>query len=250
MSAIIITSATQKGGEGKTATVQASAGAMASLGKKVLMIDLDPQGSLSSHFLKEIPSKTSAEVFFKKKFPTIQVGENLYLVPADVDLLQVESNMEGPEDQLVLRDALKSVKDNYDYIFIDCPPAQGWLLMNAMASCDILLVPMSMDSKALEGVSKIAEASLLLLEKPAITRVLFTKYNPRLKVTKIVEPKARSRFGSIIMNTKIRYCTKLSECGEHYKDIISYAPSCNAAEDYRALSAELLEIIGEMTKLC
>lgn len=249
MSALKISIATEKGGEGKTATVEALGGVAASTGRKVLMVDMDPEAHLTLHFFGEngTPEGTTWDAFFRRKLSISHICENLDIIPADIDLYDVEAKMEGPEDQLILRNIIKKVDDKYDVIIFDCPPSKSWLTISAMAASDILVLPMSMDSKALKGVAEIAESYVQLMAKPLAVRILLNRYIPGRKINKIIEPKVRARFGSIILNTRIRMCAKLSECGEKHQDIYSYAPLSRAAVDYMALFNELLEIYEKVS---
>ena len=244
MSAKIIAIANRKGGAGKTSATTSVSGVAASRGLRCLAIDLDTSVNLSSHFLPEIPDMTVVDTFFKNKLPIVKIRDNLDIIPSNRDLVQVEDSMEGPRDQAVLLEALKPAKEKYDYIFLDCPPDEGWVLMNALAACDFLFVPMMPDKKYLEGLTMMAECCYRIINPTRINGVFFAAFNPRTKVSKAIEAMTRSRFGAIVMNTKIRVCCKMSECGLHHQDIFTYDPKCNAAIDYSLLFDEMLDIMG------
>ncbi len=238
--------ANRKGGVGKTTSVMSLAGISAARGYNTLMVDLDPQANLTSAFIDDEPVETVTDTFFDKKLPIINVSDKLDLIPADKALVQVESSMETKDDQFILRDAIRPVLNKYDYIYLDCPPALGWILLNALNACDYLYVPMKMDLKSLKGLSMIAE--VCGRTHAQISGVFFVEYNPQLKLTKNIERKVMSLYSDDVLNTKIRRCTKLGECELEHKDIYSYAPQCNAAKDYSALLNEIVERSKEVCK--
>ena len=244
--ATTIAFANRKGGVAKTTSVSSLAGIASSQGERVLMVDLDTQANLTANFLKECPDATVVDTFYHKKLPIVNVRENLDILPANLDLVQVESDMDSPEDQFILRDALKPVLAKYDYIMLDCPPSQGWIIMNALNACNLLLVPMKMDTKSLAGVAMMAEACYQVKTETRINGIFFTEYDPRLRLTRMIENSVRTRYGAIVMDSKIRKCTKLAECATVYKDVMSYDPACNATVDYAALFEEIKGLCGKV----
>ena len=137
---IIIAIGNRKGGVAKTTTVSSLAGYFANQGFRVLAVDLDTQANLTTTFLKDIPDDTVTDIFDKKRIPIHHIRENLDLVAADADLVAVERILNRPDDRLILARALAVVKDKYDIILLDCPPALSWLTINALSALLFLAI--------------------------------------------------------------------------------------------------------------
>ena len=240
----IIAIGNRKGGVAKTTSVSSLAVYYSQRGLKVLVVDLDTQANLTTTFLKEIPDDTVTVIFERKRIPVHHVRKNLDLVAADADLVAVEKILNKPDDRLILSRALAMVKDKYDIIILDCPPSLSWLTMNALSACDHLFVPMDMDRKSVDSVSYMATACYQSATPTKIDGIFFVKYEPRLNATKKVEALVRSRFGSAVMESTIRKCSKIPESSVENTDVVSFAPGSNAAEDYQRLGDEILRIIG------
>ena len=241
---IIIAIGNRKGGVAKTTTVSSLAGYFTKRGFRVLAVDLDTQANLTTTFLKDIPDDTVTDIFDKKRIPIHHIRENLDLVAADADLVAVERILNRPDDRLILARALAVVKDKYDIILLDCPPSLSWLTINALSASDKLFVPMDMDKKSVDAVSKMAEVCYQSATPTKIDGIFFTKYEPRLKATKKVEDLVRTRFGSTVMDVAIRKCSKIPESSLENTDVVTFAPNSNAAEDYQRLGDEILRIAG------
>ena len=241
---VIIAFGNRKGGVAKTTSVASLAGYYAKLGFQVLVVDLDTQANLTTTFLKDIPDDTVTVIFEKKRIPIHHIRKNLDLVAADADLVAVEKLLYKPDDRLILARALATVKEKYDLILLDCPPSLSWLTINALSACDKLIVPMDMDKKSIDAISKMAEACYQSATPTKIDGIFFTKYEPRLNATKKVEALVRSRFGSTIMESAIRKCSKIPECSMENTDVVTFAPNSNAAVDYQRLGDEVLRISG------
>ena len=241
---IIIAFGNRKGGGAKTTTVSSLAGYFIKRGFRVLAVDLDTQANLTTTFLKDIPDDTVTAIFEKKRIPIHHIRENLDLVAADADLVAVERILNRPDDRLILARALAVVKDKYDIILLDCPPSLSWLTINALSASDKLFVPMDMDKKSVDAVSKMAEVCYQSATPTKIDGIFFTKYEPRLNATKKVESLVRTRFGSTVMDVAIRKCSKIPESSLENTDVVTFAPNSNAAEDYQRLGDEILRIAG------
>ena len=240
----IIAIGNRKGGVAKTTSVAALASYFSSKGLHVLAVDLDSQANLTTTFLREIPEETVTRIFEKKKAPIVHVRANLDLVPADADLAAVEQILKTPDDRNILAKALLSVREQFDIIILDCPPSLSWLTINALSACDYLFVPMDTDKKAVDAVTKMAEACYQASKEVRINGVFFVRYEPRLISTAKTETLAMSRFGGIIMRSRIRKCSKIPESSIANTDVMRYAPNSNAAQDYTALAEEILNMIG------
>jgi chromosome partitioning protein len=249
----VISIANQKGGVGKTATAINLSSAIAERGKRVLLIDLDPQGNatISLGFNRREVFVSIYEVLLEGVpvrsaiFPT--VVDNLSMLPAN-------ENMPGAEVELIdlpgrahiLKNAIEEVRYYYDYIFIDCPPSLGILTLNALTASDGLLVTMQAEFLALEGLSQLLKTVNIVREqlnpKLGITGVLFTMYDARTRLTREVEDEVRSFFegGSKVFNTAIPRTVRLAEAPSHGLPITLYAPSSNGADAYRDLASEVI----------
>lgn len=234
----------RKGGVAKTTSVAALAGYYSTKGIKVLAVDLDTQANLTGTFLKEIPDDTITVIFEKKKMPIHHIRKNLDLVAADADLVAVETLLKKPDDRCILANALSTIKSNYDVIILDCPPSLSWLTINALTAADYLFVPMDMDKKSVDAITKMAEACYQAATPTKIDGIFYTKYEPRLNVTKKVDNLVRSRFGSTVMSSVIRKCSKIPESSMACSDVFTFAPGSNAALDYETLGEEILKITG------
>ena len=241
---ILIAIGNRKGGVAKTTSVSSLAGYFTKREYKVLAVDLDTQANLTTTVLQEIPDDTVTIIFEKKRIPIHHIRKNLDLVAADADLVAVEKILNKPDDRLILARALAMVKDKYDIILLDCPPSLSWLTINAISACDYLFVPMDMDRKSVEAITKMAEVCYQSATPTKIDGIFFTKYEPRLNATKKVEALVRSRYGSTVMETAIRKCSKIPESSMENTDVVSFAPGSNAAEDYHRLGDEILRIVG------
>lgn len=241
---IIIAIGNRKGGVAKTTSVSSLAGYFIKRGFKVLVVDLDTQANLTTTFLKEIPEDTVTVIFEKKRIPFHHVRKNLDLVAADADLVAVEKILNKPDDRLILARALAVVKDKYDIVILDCPPSLSWLTINALSACDHLFVPMDMDKKSVDAITNMAEACYQSATPTKIDGIFFTKYEPRLNATKKVEALVRSRYGTTVMETAIRKCSKIPESSMENTDVVTFAPGSNAAEDYQRLGDEILRKVG------
>ena len=247
MRARIIAFANNKGGVGKTTSVSSCGGVAASRGKKVLFVDMDSQANLTSNFMKETPEHTIVDMFNdrRRRLPVVKVRENLFLVPGDGDIAGLEGALSTAEDRLILSDALEKVRSNYDYILIDCPPDHGWCTINALSACDYLFVPMMADSKSFKGVSMMTEFCYQSAKRTFINGIFFTSYDPRKKITKKYETKVRNKYGSTLLQSAIRVCSRLAECADEYKDIVEYDSRCNGSADYNTLWDEMTRVMEE-----
>mgnify|MGYP000952176943 FL=1 len=245
----------QKGGVGKTTTAVNLGFGLKQLGKKVLLIDFDPQGNLTFHLgYKDKPNltvyellKTSAKlesVSFEDV--VIHVGDNIDLLPADSRLSGADLTLGGVTSrEKLLKKAISPVRDNYDAILIDCPPSLGFLAINAMSVADGVIVPIIPESLPLEGVQALEESIEGIQEEinPTLTidGVVITKYDKRQNLSKEVIEALQGHFGNKLFNTYIHVNVPLSEAPSFGKDIFSYNPKCRGAEEYLNLSKELLE---------
>ena len=241
----------QKGGVGKTTTNINLAACLALKGKKVLILDIDPQGNTTSGIgiRKKGLEKTTYEVLIDEKMkveeailPTIV--KNLDIVPASVQLAGAEIELvklEGREKRL--KRALDSVRDKYDYIFIDCPPSLGLLTINSLTAVDSVLIPIQCEFYALEGVSQLMNTVNLvqqnLNQDLVLEGVLLTMYDSRTRLSVQVAEEVRNHFAGKVYETIIPRNVRLSEAPSYGQPILAYDPKSKGAEVYMDLAKEV-----------
>lgn len=244
----------QKGGCGKTTTSINLAAFLACAPRRVLLVDMDPQGHATLGLLADAaPSSPSMyEVFVRKADgpPTRlrdvirEVRDNLDLAPADVLLSAVPETLAGRagrED--VLAEALAGVQDDYDYIIVDCPPSVGLLTFNALKACSEAIVPMDPSFFSLHGIAKLLETIDVLARQTGHrieASVLVTLYAGRSPFARAVVEEVRRHLAGRHFDTVVRYSVKLAEAASHAAPIAHYCRTCVGFDDYRALAAEVL----------
>ena len=242
----------QKGGVGKTTTCVNMSGYLASMGKKVLLVDIDPQGNASSNVGIEKDSKpktiynciiddnTIDEVILPTKL------ENLDIIPADVDLAGAEIELVQMNNrEKVVRNILKKVKDKYDYICIDCPPSLGLITVNALTACDSVLIPIQCEYFALEGLSQLMYTIKLvkkhLNENIDVEGVVLTMKDNRSNLGQSVAQDITKYFGKKVYKTVIPRNVRLAEAPSFGEPIVIYDPKCTGAQAYKTLTEEFLK---------
>ena len=244
----------QKGGCGKTITSINLSAFLACARRRVLVVDMDPQGHATLGLLAgaAAPAKTMYEVFSRHadRQPAdlhdviLPVRENLDVAPADILLSAIPemlAGLIGRED--ILSDVLDSVRDEYDYIVVDCPPNVGLLTFNALKACSEALVPMDPSFFALHGIGKLLETFDVLArmaEHRVDARVLITLYPGRALFVKAVVEEIRRHLGGQVFETVVRYSVKLGEAASHGLPIVHYCRRSAGFDDYQALAAEVL----------
>ena len=246
MSLRIITLANHKGGVSKTTSTASIGACMARMGKKVLLIDLDGQANLTLYFIpneNEIDASIFGSLVDGAPLPVKHVRENLDLIPSSLEMASAEialTNLLAREQ--LLSKLLEPIKQNYDYILIDCPPSLGIVTTNAFLAADEIIVPMTPELLPLKGMRMLdAFVSTLQRVKPNLRLggVCIARFNHR-KLNKVVEQAVKSRYEAITMKTRIRENIALAESAGSGQSIFEYDPHSNGAKDYQALTEEII----------
>ena len=243
----IISIANHKGGIGKTTSTINIGAALVAQGKKVLLIDLDPQANLTQSLGITNPEMTIYDNLRGEKvvYP-IEVKKKFYIIPSSLDLSAAEIELSSePGREYILKDILSKVSNKFDYIFIDCPPSLGLLTINALTCSDSVYIPLAAEYLPLRGLAKLNEViekiKARLNPKLRIASVFLTKYDQRKILNRDVAESVREFFGEKLMDTKISDNIALAEAPCHGKDIFLYNKKCKGAEDYENLCFELLK---------
>ena len=249
----IIAIANQKGGVGKTTTAINLGAALAVAEKRTLVVDIDPQGNATSGLGVEdrdnmatvydilIDGKTVAETTVRGvHFPCLD------LVPSSRDLVGAEIELvEAPDREAVLRRALEGVREEYDYILVDCPPSLGLLTLNTLTAADSVIIPIQCEFYALDGLSQLLNTIRLvqrgLNPQLDIEGVLLTMYDRRLNLSKQVAAEAREYFGTKVYRTPIPRNVRLAEAPSFGEPIVLYDVLSTGAQAYLALASEVIQ---------
>lgn len=247
----VIAVANQKGGVGKTTTTVNLSSAVAAAGKNVLLVDLDPQGnSTSSYGLSKrqieksvydimIGQTSAKDVIQKTEYKCDIIPSNIQLSGAGIELVTLERR------EARLRDGLAPILDNYDFVFIDCPPSLDLLTLNGLCACDTILVPIQCEYFALEGLSELMNTirTVKKMYNPYIEveGVLLTMYDGRLNLTLQVTQEVKKYFNEKVYKTAIPRNVRLSEAPSFGAPVNYYDPASRGAQAYDELAKELLE---------
>ena len=247
----IIAVANQKGGVGKTTTAINLSSCLASLGKKVLAIDMDPQGNMTSGLGidKNEVEYTVYELILGQvgieKVICKDALENLDVLPTNINLSAAEIELIGVEEkEFIIRKEVDKVKKNYDFIVIDCPPSLSMLTINAMTTADSVLVPIQCEYYALEGLSQLIHTIDLVKERLnpelKIEGVVFTMYDARTNLSLQVVENVKDNLQQTIYKTIIHRNIRLAEAPSHGLPINLYDPKSSGAESYMLLAEEVI----------
>lgn len=248
----IIAIANQKGGVGKTTTAINLSACLAEKGKKVLAIDMDPQGNMTSGLGvdKDSVEKTVYDLIIGEaqieEIICKEVLGNLDVLPTNIDLSAAEIELIGIENkEYIIKNEVEKVKENYDFIIIDCPPSLSMLTINAMTTADSVLVPIQCEYYALEGLSQLIHTIELVKERLnsnlEIEGVVFTMYDARTNLSLQVVENVKDNLNQNIYKTIIPRNIRLAEAPSYGMPINQYDPKSSGAESYRLLADEVIE---------
>ncbi len=248
----IISIANQKGGVGKSTTCTNLAAYVSAMGKKVLVIDLDSQGNATSGLgiekhkaLKTIYDLIAGDVEPSEVIKPTLV-EDLDIIPANVDLAGLELEMvQMPQREKLLKNTLEPIKENYDFIMIDCPPSLGLITVNALTASDSVIIPIPCEFYPLEGLTQLMNTIKLIKYhlNPSIDieGVVMTMKDKRSNLTTQVADEILKFFGKKVFFTYIPRNVRLAEAPSHGEPILIYEPSSKGAEAYMSLAEEFLD---------
>ena len=248
----IIAIANQKGGVGKTTTSVNLAASLGVLEKKVLLIDADPQANASSGLGIDVESVEigSYQVLEHSNTPDEATmncsAPNVSVIPAHIDLVAIEIELVDKENrEYMLKQALQSVKNKYDYIIIDCAPSLGLLTLNALTAADSVIIPIQCEYFALEGLGKLLNTikSVQKIHNPEldIEGLLLTMYDSRLRLSNQVVEEVQKHFNDMVFETVIQRNIKLSEAPSFGESIINYDATSKGASNYLNLAEEIIQ---------
>ncbi|MCM8818648.1 MAG: AAA family ATPase [Candidatus Omnitrophica bacterium] len=242
----------QKGGSGKTTTVVNLGYYLAEYGRKVLLVDLDPQAHTTIHLGFEPPEvKKSLYDLLVNQTPLSEVlkqtkYKNLDLIPSKIELASAEIELVNEVGrEIILRKILIQNKVKYDYIIMDCPPSLGLLTLNALTTAKEIFIPIQAEFFALEGLTKLFQTIKIVKERVNpelnITGIIITMYDRRKNICRDVEKKVEEHFKDKVFKTRIRENVRLAEAPSYGKVIGDFDKTCYGAEDFKSLAKEVIK---------
>jgi chromosome partitioning protein len=248
----IIAIANQKGGVGKTTTTVNLAASLGVLEKKVLLIDADPQANASSGLGVDVATveRSTYQVLehtISAKDAIIKTNSpNVDIMPAHIDLVAIEIELIDKENrEYMLKEALKDIKDDYDFVVIDCAPSLGLITLNALTSADSVVIPIQCEYYALEGLGKLLNTikSIQKIHNPDldIEGLLLTMFDSRLRLSNQVVAEVKKHFQNMVFKTIIQRNTRLGEAPSYGESIIAYDATSKGAVNYLNLANEIIK---------
>jgi len=243
----IISFANHKGGVGKTTTTASVGSILANQGNQVLVIDLDAQANLTASLLHgEAEASIYNALTGNGPLPVVDISPNLHLVPASLSLAMADLELASAmARERILAELIDEVKDNYDYILIDCPPSLGLLTLNAFTASNQIIIPLVAEVLPFKGLTMINNFIDMVRKRlnpqAHVTGILITRWE-NTNLSKQIEQGMRAQLGDLVFKTKIRKNVTIAEAPLESKNIVEYAPKSNGAKDYKAFTEELKQI--------
>lgn len=246
----IIAFANHKGGVGKTTSVANIGAALNQKGNRVLLVDLDAQQNLTSCFLPDdrveaLEVSIYEALVGKAPLPVIPLRDGLSIVPSGIELARAEIDLSQKlaREQLLKR-LLQPTAEDYDFILLDCPPSLGVITTNALTAAEALYIPLTAEALPLKGLrmleAVVEEVRESINPTLSLSGVFVTRYNTRKSLNNMVLETIADKYGSVVFNTKIRENVAIAEAPLMQQPICEYAPKSKGAEDYEALTEEIL----------
>ncbi|SHK04365.1 ParA family protein [Tepidibacter formicigenes] len=243
----------QKGGVGKTTTNVNLSACIGKMGKKTLVVDLDPQGNTTSGFgiEKEEVEYTVYDVLLGEKNIKDTIIEtefdNIFILPSSTELAGAEIELTGIDNrEFILKNILEDIREDYDYIFVDCPPSLGMLTINSLVAVDSVLIPIQCEYYALEGVSQLMGTISLVKEnlnqKLEIQGVVLSMFDGRANLSIQVVDEVKKYFKGSVYTTIVPRNVRLAEAPSHGKPVIYYDPKCKGSLAYTELAEEFIDL--------
>lgn len=242
----VISIVNHKGGVGKTSSTVSIGAGLASLGKKILLVDIDAQANLTQSLgLSSEERNIYRAMIGEYDLPIVHVKINMDVVPSHLDLSIAELTLAGEAGrEFILKELLDKHKIKYDYILIDCPPSLGLLTVNALTASDRILIPLETQYLAIQGMKTLLDVidkvKGRLNKNLSCFKILLTKFDSRRSLDKSVVENIYSVYGNSVFKTVIRNNVSIAEAPIEKKDVFVYAPHSNGAEDYMNVCKEIL----------
>ena len=242
----IIAFANHKGGVSKTTSVANVGALLSQKGKKVLLVDLDAQANLTDYFLKERPEESIYNAMAGiSPLPVTQIAKNLFITPSSLSMAGIDRMATESRDGTgLLRELLRPIEKEYDYVLIDCPPSLGIATINALVAASDLYICVTAEAIPVRGLKMLIDTLEEIKKRKnpdlKLSGIIITRWGAR-NLNKIMEEGLRKNFGEVVFNTKIRENISIAEAPTAFQDVASYSPASHGAEDYKALTEEILK---------